>query len=265
MQRISWRAVVAVGLTIMVLSSCGGPSTSEQALVAVALTNSERIDSVEGVEQIADQICSLEQSDEEAVVFATTEDAAIASVFCPDLAENAITRDEAYLAALDDDGVRSEFAADRAAIAAAERTCAELDEGAEAQGSEAQRIAIDWFCPAYSEAFVVLTIASVDGTFVLIDADERFATRCTGDGGYSDLNASTAVIVRDREGTELSRTDLGAGVGERGKCTFSFTLRDVSEGAPGDIYVLEVGDRGEISYSFLELLIPGAVALSIGD
>ncbi len=262
-----YTALAAIAtLTVLALAACGGASRSEQALVAVALNTSDRLDALEDVEAIATEICTIDDDAdvESSVVFETAEDAAIASVFCPDIAADAVTRNDAYLADLESAGIRSGFPADRAAVVAAERTCEQLDDGAEAQGSEAQQIAVDWFCPDYSDAFAVLEVTSVSGSFTLIDADERFSAGCSGDGGYSDLNGSTAVIIRDRDGTELGRTDLGSGRGTIGECTFNFIVRDISEGAPGDVYVLEVGDRGEISYSFLELQIPGAVALSIG-
>jgi len=178
---------------------------------------------------------------------------------------SACSPEGAYLQALEDADLSSQFAADRAAIAAADRTCADLDAGGDPQGTEADRIAVEHYCDDYLEAFTVLEVTDVNGTFELFDDDAFFLPECKGDGGYGDLNASTAVILRDRDGEELARTELGFGDGDLGSCLFSFRLRDVSEGAPGDVYVLEVGDRGEISYSFFELTLPGIVALSIGN
>jgi len=172
---------------------------------------------------------------------------------------------ESYLTALDDAGLADQFAADRAAIAAAERTCDQLDLGGPAQGTEVELIAVEWFCADYAEAFKVLEVIEVRGSFTLTDDESLFLPLCSGDGGYSDINSSTAVILRDRDGNELARSELGFGEPDTFSCIFTFSLQDVSEGAPGDVYVLEVGDRGEIAYSFAELRVPGAIQLAIGS
>ena len=257
------RLLVNLFAASLLLTACGGLSNSEQALVQIGLDSSDELQEVTDVETLAGELCSSGE-EEESVVFATSVDVEIAQVFCPSVAAAAVVREDAYLAELEDANVADEFAADRAALAAAERTCEELDQGASPQGSEAQRIAVDWFCPDYADSFSVLDVIAVSGTFELFDEDETFRSSCSGEGGYGDINSSTAVILRDREGSELSRAELGFGDGNGKTCEFSFRLQGITEGSPGDVYVLEVGDRGEISYSFAELRVPGAVALTIG-
>lgn len=263
MRRTARHTFTTLLIAGLALTACGGLSNSEEALVQIALEGSDQLEDLGDVETLAGELCG-DRENEKSVVFATSVEVEIAKVFCPEIAATAVVRDDAYLAELAQASVAGEFAADRAALAAAERTCDDLDQGAEPQGSEAQRIAVDWFCPDYADSFVVLRVTDVNGTFELFDDDEVYRSNCTGDGGYSDINSSTAVILRDREGNELSRAQLGFGDGDGSSCEFRFSLEGITEGAPGDVYILEVGDRGEISYSFGELRAPGAVALTIG-
>lgn len=176
--------------------------------------------------------------------------------------------EDQYLAALDEAGAAEEFVAGRQAVANAEALCARIDAGEPAQGTEGDRIGVEFYCADYAEAFQVLEIADVEGSFVLFDEDfgsSREGSLCSGSGGYGDISASTAAVLRDRDGQELARTSLGPGSVDGDSCVFEFRLTDITEGSPGDVYVLEVGDRGQLDYSFLELTIPGAVALSLGD
>lgn len=174
-------------------------------------------------------------------------------------------RDENYLSALQEEGLSGDFAADRQALSNAEKVCKDLDDGAKAQGSEADKLGVDFYCDEYSDAFKILQTKRVTGTFEILDSDSHDNTiggACEGDGGYGDLNSATAVIVRNSEGDEVARTALGSG-SPTGLtiCEFTFTF-ELKEGE--ETYILSIGDRGEFSYSWNEITLPGAVALTIG-
>jgi hypothetical protein len=174
--------------------------------------------------------------------------------------------EEEYLAALDSADLNS-WSTDRAAINAGYAVCEQLDGGGPTRGSEGDFIAVQHLCPDYEGAFRVLEQAEVDGTFTVFDSDEwAFADdgdACFPTGGYGDINASTQVVVRNSSGDELARTSLGPGeIGLLNGCEFSFTL-SLTEGE--SIYITEVGDRGEVSYTWDEISQPGAIALTLGD
>ena len=66
-----------------------------------------------------------------------------------------------------------------------------------------------------------------------------------------------------QEDRELARSDLGTGtIGVLNGCEFKFDLT-LDEGE--SVYILEVGHRGEISYTWEEISKPEAVGLSLGD
>lgn len=190
---------------------------------------------------------------------------ALAAVLIVVLGDSGPSQEEQYLQDIQDAGLMGEFAADRAAIANATRICNELDGGAKPQGSEADRIGVEHYCVDYADAFKVLETERIEGTFTILDSDSagfRDGGSCQGDGGYGDLNASTTVVVKNNSGDILARTELGSGTGDGViSCTFTFEF-DLTEGE--DQYVLLVGDRGEISYSWDEISRRGAVALTIG-
>lgn len=158
-----------------------------------------------------------------------------------------------------------EFSADRAALANASRICADLDGGAKPQGSEGDKIGVQYYCSEYLKVFRVLRTMFVSGTFTIFDSDSAGSGEnsfCEGDGGYGDLNSSTAVVVTNNSGEVLARTELGNGVGDGFYlCEFSFKM-ELTEGE--DAYIVAIGDRGEFSYSWAEISAPGAIALSIG-
>jgi hypothetical protein len=171
-----------------------------------------------------------------------------------------------YLDALEKAGA-NEWATERAAINAGYLVCERLDAGSPARGSANDLIAVEHLCPDYASAFRVLDEKTIRGTFTVFDSDEwAYASdgdACFPDGGYGDVNASTQVVVRSSEDTELARSSLGGGqIGMLQGCEFTFELT-LTEGE--DVYVLEVGHRGEISYTWEEIVEPDAVALSLGD
>lgn len=105
---------------------------------------------------------------------------------------------------------------------------------------------------------------ALTGEFTLL-ADEfgGSSSSCSGTGGYGDISQGTDVVVRD-EGSEIIGTSsLGPGDRSGGSCTFSF---EVEELPPADFYSIEVGDRGELTYSREDLdEMEWSVFLSLGD
>jgi hypothetical protein len=171
-----------------------------------------------------------------------------------------------YLDAIDAADV-DEWATDRAAVNAGYLVCEDLDGGSAPRGSDADLIAVQHLCPDYEDAFRVLEQQIVSGTFTVFDRDEWLLSdegdSCFPDGGYGDVNSSTQVVVRSGSSTELARTNLGSGqIGIFQGCQFSFDL-SLTEGE--SIYIVEVGDRGEISYTWEEITAPAAIELSLGD
>ncbi len=158
-----------------------------------------------------------------------------------------------------------EWATDRAAINAGYRVCERLDNGEPARGSLTDQIAVEHLCPDYRVGFRTLEQSRIRGSFTVIDSDfrgRRSGRSCSPSGGYSDINRSTQVVVRNTEDMELGRADLGAGTISSLGCKFSFSLT-LTEGE--DLYLVTVGRRGEIAYTWEELRRPNAIDLTLGD
>ncbi len=179
-----------------------------------------------------------------------------------------VNPDEEYLKALKQSDYSGEFNSDANAVAHGKQVCRQLSEGAPQQGMPADEIAVQHFCPEFSEGFHVLETATITGSFTLnddspstyspsIDVD---GSDCEGTGGYSDVNAGTPVIVKNGKGEILTTTYLEQGRGGRYMCTFGITF-EITEGQ--DRYVVNVGRRGELSFSFAELKSNG-VSLVLG-
>ena len=65
---------------------------------------------------------------------------------------------------------------------------------------------------------------------------------CSGEGGYSDIGAGTAVNVYDQSGAVVAIGRLSAGNGSYSSgCTFSFAVPDVPSGSK--FYQVEVSHR----------------------
>lgn len=171
---------------------------------------------------------------------------------------------EQYVDAIKEAGLGGEFASDRAAVIQGEAFCEDANTTGEPKGGEAEQIAVEHLCPEWEEDFRLLSTITVDGSFEVIDFDEYYLSddgdSCEGEGGYGDINASTAVIVTNTAGDVLDRTDLGPGSVEDSSCVFEFEF-EVTEGE--DDYIVAVGDRGETSNTFEELDSVG-VQLSLG-
>jgi hypothetical protein len=178
------------------------------------------------------------------------------------------TVDDRYLSALRQDGFSGEFNSDANAVAHGKQVCRKLEEGSPQQGLAADKVAVQYFCPQFAQGFHVLEIATITGSFALKDdarnayssAIEVDGSSCTGRGGYSDVSAGAPVTVKNGKGEILTTTYLEPGKGGRYLCTFGMAFK-VTEGE--DRYVVSVGRRGELSFSFDDLKAHG-VALVLG-
>ena len=176
--------------------------------------------------------------------------------------------DAIYLSALHDAGLAGQFNSDANAVAHGKLVCRQLDDGGPQQGPPEDKIAVDAFCPRFSQGFHIFETATVTGTFVLTGgSNPEFSpiasdgTSCHGVEGYSDIDPNTQVIVRNGTGVVLSTTVLGDGHGDERTCTFSFTF-PVTEGQ--DRYVVTVSHRGDFVYTFNQLATQG-VHIRLGN
>ncbi|BBX74914.1 DUF732 domain-containing protein [Mycobacterium shinjukuense] len=176
--------------------------------------------------------------------------------------------DDKYLAALRRSGLTGEFNSDANAIARGKQVCRQLQDGGEQQGMPVDQVAVQYYCPEFSEGFHVLETITVTGSFTLRDESPNVyvpaitvsGSSCSGSGGYSDINPGTQVTVKNSKGDILATAFLQAGQGGRFWCTFPFSF-EITEGE--DRYVVSVGRRGEMSYSFADLKANG-VSLVLG-
>ncbi|ART67390.1 hypothetical protein BTO20_01180 [Mycobacterium dioxanotrophicus] len=164
-----------------------------------------------------------------------------------------------YLSALKEAGLTNQFNSDANAVAHGHQVCRQLEDGGPQQGVPADKIAVDSFCPQFTQGFHTLDSATVSGIFVVtdsagVDAIASDGATCQGANGYSDVGRDTQVIVKNGKGEILATTALGQGKGNSANCTFSFSF-PVTEGQ--DRYVVSVGHRGEFSYSFGQLRTQG--------
>jgi uncharacterized protein DUF732 len=174
-----------------------------------------------------------------------------------------------YLSVLRDAGWAGDFTSDADAVAHGRQVCAKLQAGGPQQGLPADKIAVDQFCPQFSDGFHVLETATVAGTFVLVDAVARTGvnsivmkgTSCEGTDGFSDIGQDTQLVVKSGTGETLATTTLGQGHSSQGMCTYSFTF-PITEGQ--DRYVVSVSHRGEFTYTFDQLQRSG-VHIRLGN
>lgn len=184
------------------------------------------------------------------------------------LTRDRTTVEDKYLAGLRQEGLSAEFNSDANAVAHGKQVCRQMEEGSPQQGMPADEVAVQYFCPQFAEGFHVLETATITGSFTLKDDEPSVyssaidvdGSSCTGAGGYSDVNEGTPVTVKNGKGEILTTTYLEPGKGGRYLCTFGITFQ-VTEGE--DRYVVSVGRRGELSFSFEELKARG-VALVLG-
>jgi hypothetical protein len=104
----------------------------------------------------------------------------------------------------------------------------------------------------------------LSGTFSLTDSSKNFsAAFCVGSGGYSDIRSGTNVVLKDGDGKLLATGSLGDSTGIGDTCTFIYSLKDVPE---RPFYTIEVGSRGDLSYSLEEMRNMGwSIALTLGS
>lgn len=179
-----------------------------------------------------------------------------------------VSPDTEYLTALKNSGLDGQFNSDANAVAHGRQVCRQLEAGGPQQGTAVDKIAVDVFCRQFSQGFHVLEIASVSGTFVLIDTSDPEFSSITSDGavcegtkGYADIGAHTPVAVTNGKGETLATTSLQPGNGSTATCTFAFKF-SVTEGQ--DRYVVTVGHRGDFSYTFDQLQRDG-VEIHLGQ
>lgn len=169
--------------------------------------------------------------------------------------------EDRYLAALADAELDGEFAADRAALRFAEQTCDDLDNGGDPAGTETAAIAVEHFCDEYADAFEILAVRQVKGTFRLIDW-ESADNGCRGTGGYSDVQEGMVITVENVDGEVLATTFLGEPeLSSAVTCAFPFEV-EVMEGE--DRYLFALGDggrRGKVPLSWAEVIVGPQLSL----
>jgi hypothetical protein len=107
----------------------------------------------------------------------------------------------------------------------------------------------------------------ITGTFTLLGTEgEDFldlTTGCTGTGGYDDVQAGLQVTISDQAGTVIGNGALGPGVNIADGCQFRFQVDNVPLAT---FYRLQVGRRGEISYSLDQMKRASwSAALTLGE
>ncbi len=91
----------------------------------------------------------------------------------------------------------------------------------------------------------------IRGEFTLMDTDTGGSnSNCRGTGGYDDIKSGLSVTVRDGSGGVLATGRLGDGKRPSVWCTFEFSVGGLPE---VEFYSVEVGRRGELTYSFEEM------------
>jgi len=252
---------IALVLLIVVAGCAGEPSVDERYMSALEDSGLSEVFVGEAKAlDNASELCNAINSGEQAQ--GSEADKIGVEYFCNEHLQGfKVLSEENYLQALEEAGLANEFVAGRQAIMNAESVCDTIDNGGRAQGSEADKIGVEYYCHEYADAFEVLRVVDVSGSFTLFDAGDygglSDGASCEGEGGYGDINRSTAVVLLDTNGAQLARTTLGNGQVAGFSCVFEFTLSDVSEGVDNDSYLLSVGNRGEMEYSFLDLWLFG--------
>jgi len=146
--------------------------------------------------------------------------------------------------------------------------CRKLEDGAPQQGMPADEVAVEHYCPQFSEGFEVLETIIVTGSLTLSDDSPSYASpaidvsgsACVGAGGYSDIRPGSQLTVKNGKGDVLTTTLLEPGTGGRYLCSFPFSF-EVTEGE--DRYIVSMDRRGEFSYSFADLKSNG-IGLTLG-
>jgi hypothetical protein len=95
------------------------------------------------------------------------------------------------------------------------------------------------------------------GTFTLLDEVGGSKNDCYGTSGYEDIQPGVQVVVRSGSNKILGKGRLGRGVGVSAGssqypmiCVFRFNVGGLTD---SKFYAIEVGHRGELTYSRREL------------
>ena len=94
---------------------------------------------------------------------------------------------------------------------------------------------------------------TLTGTFsVAASEGAGFSGACHGGGGYDDIAGGMGVTLKDGDGTVIGSTQLGTGQAsaDRDWCVLPFSFSDVPD---ADFYVIDMGRRGEQTYSRADL------------
>lgn len=176
--------------------------------------------------------------------------------------------EDGYLEALNTEGL-DEWATDTAAINVGKAVCDRFDQGDQPQGTRVAQIAVEHLCPDYAEAFRLLETATIGGSISVGDFESymmrTIGDDCHGEGGYRDIRAGAAVVVRSSSGAELARSTLGPGelTGLEAvplACVFDFEV-ELTEGE--DVYLFEIARRGEVAFEW-DRMVSDGVALTLG-
>ena len=163
-------------------------------------------------------------------------------------------------------GVGGLFSSDENAVAESKRVCSSLASGSKQQGPLQAKIAVDVYCPNYSNGFRLLKLIKVVGTFEIYEYDpygwfpkiNNLGSWCWGYSGFSDVDEGLTVTVKNSAGTTIAESSLGRGYGGDTHCTFKYKF-SVLEGE--DHYYVSIGKRGTMKYTEAELKIPGRVSV----
>ncbi|KBL66533.1 membrane protein [Mycobacterium tuberculosis UG-D] len=136
--------------------------------------------------------------------------------------------DDKYLAALRRSGLTGEFNSDANAIARGKQVCRQLQDGGEQQGMPVDQVAVQYYCPQFSDGFHILETITVTGSFTLKDESPNVyapaitvsGSGCSGSAGYADIDRGTQVTVKNGQGDILATAFLQAGQGGRFLCTY---------------------------------------------
>lgn len=102
-------------------------------------------------------------------------------------------------------------------------------------------------------------VYTLTGTFTLKSSSNAGSNLdCHGTGGFDDIKGGLDVVVRDQSHTILAASTLGPGKKNVGatECAFAFTVPNVPRAT---FYSVAVGHRGELTYSFAEMVSNGWV------
>ena len=226
--------------------------------------------SEENAERYGNRICSKVEKGE--ITYGGNKEGLAIQYFCEEYLEDfeILTIEEIFIKRLTENDLINDYAAPRQAISVANKKCDSIDDGEDPKGNLAEKIGVEIFCPEYLDAFQILQVINVDGTFTLNSSYSQYSgysiggtdTNCYGTGGYGDIGPSMNIVLRNSQGITMYVGIVTSNIRTKpSQCTFEFTFFGVVEGE--DVYVFEVANRGEISYSFEDLVY--GIGATLGD